>query len=390
MPNLVAISSQTAASDAGWIIEIELELDTTLFVRMALQQGPFPADPTVTPQTANLLKNLHRIGWSDQFAMGHEFPLSFTLDGSGDNDAATSDIKDVIGDHPGVHGSDFHFMIDKDPNEIARHKAAAIAAYEAGAIVTFDYHWLGRTGNSHAYDAADAAMAANIANNDNSNGDVTWFHEHLDEVLDTINNDLQFPIVFRPFHEMDGNWFWWGSRIPGGAASYRLLYQRLVDYMTPRTGYVLFCWSPDVSNLAFEQFYPGDEYVDIVGRDIYSFSNGESRRSVAQLEATINFAEQHGKVAAFTETGYTAGGMSFEDGDPDWWTTKVLDALMQSERGLKIAWVLTWINTSWSGPYVPHKASPQAAKDDFIQFYNHEATLFEADVAALNVYDPPE
>lgn len=387
----IVVFSQNEIGNSIWEVELELPLSETIFTKVEPQSGPFTVDPTVSAETANLLRNLHRIGWdTDGFMMGQEFPLSFTLDGSGDHDTSSSDVKDVVGDHPGVHGSDFHYMIDKDPAESARHKAAARAAYEAGAIVTFDYHWRGRYGESHSYDARDAQLAANVVNDDDSMGDVTWFYQHLDDVLDIINNDLQFPIVFRPLHEMDGDWFWWGSRIPGGAESYRVLYRKLVDYMKPRTEYVLFCWSPDVIASDPEPYYPGDDHVDVVGRDIYRARNTRSLSfMLGRLTQTVNFAQEHGKVAAFTETGYNAGSPYYIGSDDDWWTTQILDPIKGDSTVINIAWVLTWINTSWSGPYAPHSGANQAAKDDFIQFYNDPATLFQEDVAAMNVYDPP-
>ncbi len=361
--------------------------DQPLFIRIRRSiASALAVDTTVTPETHHLLNSLHRIGWGEQFMMGHEFPLSFTLSGAGDNDPTSSDIKDVVGDHPGVHGSDFHFMIDKEEAEVARHKLAVTTAYENGAVIAMDYHWRGKYGDNHTRHPQDDLILQHVVDNDDSAGDVTWFYEHLDEVLDIVNNDLQCPIVFRPFHEMDGDWFWWGRQV--GAETYRRAFQLLVDYMAPRTEYLLFCWSPDVSQADFEQFYPGDDYVDVCGRDIYRF--GESGRGVERLVEMIDFAAARGKVAAFTETGYTPGGAIFETDDPDWWTTRVLEALKGEPRGLNIAWVLTWINTSWSGPYVPHAASPQAAKDDFIIFYNDPVTLFQEEVTQLNVYSPTQ
>ncbi len=357
--------------------------DQPLFIRIRrTTANALAVDTTVTAETHHLLNSLHRIGWGDQFMMGHEFPLSFTLSGAGDNDPTTSDIKDVVGDHPGVHGSDFHFMIDKEEAEGTRHKLAVTTAYQNGAVITMDYHWPGKYGNSHTSHPQDDLILQHVVDNDDSTGDVTWFYQHLDEVLRIVNNDLQCPMVFRPFHEMDGNWFWWGRQV--GAETYRRAFQLLVDYMASRTEYLLFCWSPDVSQTDFEQFYPGDDYVDICGRDIYRF--GEPGRGVERLVEMIDFAATRGKVAAFTETGYTPGGALFETDEPDWWTTRILEPLKADPKGLNIAWVLTWINTSWSGPYVPHTASPQAAKDDFIIFYNDPVTLFEEEVAQLNVY----
>lgn len=380
-----------AESDTGtgiWSLDFDVLLGYATYLRLVPLDGPFPIDPSTSEETQNLLKNLHRIGWDpDQFIFGQEFPLSYNSTDSGGNGSLDqSESKDVVGDHPGVHGADFLYMIDR-PWEEDFHKAAARSAYEDGAIVTFDYHWKGKYGGNYRSHVEDNKILDYVVRDDDSRGDVTWFYDSLDRILAIINDDLQFPIVFRPFHEMDGNWFWWGRQIDGGTETYRRAYQLLVEYMSARTEHVLFCWSPDVAMADFEPFYPGDEYVDIVGRDIYSVGN--AGRPFGKLTEMITFAEEHGKVAAFTETGYTAGGDSFQTGDPDWWTTGILDPIVADDNAGKIAWILTWINASWSGPYIPHADSPQAAKDDFKAFYESEHTLFQNDVAALNVYSPP-
>lgn len=390
----VSISSSTNNGNNTWTVSFQFEAAANIYTKIGAEAGPFAVDPTLTQETTNLLKNIHRLGWNpDQIAFGQEFPLSFSRNNNWITpDLTNSDSKDIVGDHPGVHGSDFHFMIDKSAQEIAAHKQAALNAYDAGAIVTFDYHWQGRYGQGQTYNAQDAQLLINVINDDNTNGDVTWFYEHVDAVLDIINNDLQFPIVFRPFHEMNGNWFWWGSLLPGGAESYRAIYKKLFNYMAPKTEYVLWCWSPDKALAT--NYYPGDEYVDIIGVDGYGEGNVRwftVPTMISLLESVVDFAEAHGKVAAFTETGHdTISIITYHDSNPKWWTENVLTPILASEKARKIAWILTWINTdNWSGPYIPYTASPQASKDDFKAFYDHNVTLFEKEVAALNVYDTP-
>ncbi len=383
----VAVFSESDHGNGHWSVAFDLLLADTNFMRIKRLSGPFPVDSTTTEETQNLLKNIHRIGWDpNKFAFGQEFPLSFnSTDNIGNGDIEQSESKDVVGDHPGVHGSDFLYLIDQ-PWHDSLHLAAAKRAYADGAIVTFDYHWAGKYGGEYKAQTDDDKILDYVARNDDSRGDVTWFYQSLDRILGIINDDLQFPIVFRPFHEMDGNWFWWGRQMQGGAATYRRAYQLLVEYMSARTDYVLFCWGPDIAVADFEQFYPGDDYVDIVGRDIYSIGN--AGRPLSKLTEMIAFAAEHDKVAAFTETGYSGAG-NFETNDPDWWTTRILDPIAADENAGKIAWVLTWINASWSGPYIPRSTSPQAAKDDFKAFYDSDLTLFQNEVAALKVYDPP-
>ncbi len=367
---------------------------TAVGFSLSAAAAPEPIDPGATPGTRALLANLHRIGWeSDTVMFGQEFPLSYDRREVGYLDVEQSDVKDVVGDHPAVHGSDFHFLIDKDRHERFAHRRAAQKAYADGAMVTFDYHWLGRYGNSHNWEEQDAKILHRVVTGDDSQGDVTWFYEHLDEVLHVINEELGFPIVFRPLHEMNGNWFWWGSRLDGGPETYRRAFQLLVEYITERTDLVLFCWSPD-KRLATE-YYPGDEYVDVIGVDGYGEGRPDNphfsvEAMVALLEATTDFAAERGKVAAFTETGYhTWGEIAYHTEQPDWWTRSVLDPIFASPKAKRIAWILTWINSHWSGPYTPHAESPAASQEAFRAFHADPRTLFQRDVAAMNLYAEP-
>ncbi|MCC5022586.1 MAG: hypothetical protein J6386_07215 [Candidatus Synoicihabitans palmerolidicus] len=352
---------------------------------------PQPVDVDATPETRALLANLHRIGWgTDTFMFGQEFPLSYDKrELLGYLDVAQSEVKDVVGDHPAVHGSDVHFLIDKDRHERFAHLRAARKAFADGAMVTLDYHWLGRYGGTHNWQEQDAKILHHVVTGDDATGDVTWFYARLDAVLKVINEDLGFPIVFRPLHEMNGDWFWWGSLAEGGPETYAQAYRMLVDYIRERSDLVLFCWSPDTA-LATE-YYPGDDYVDVIGVDGYGAGNPNIEYitvplMVGLLEQVTDFAAEHGKVAALTETGYgTWGEINYHTERPQWWTQDGLEPIMASPKAKRIAWVLTWINSHWSGPYTPHIASQEA----FRSFYDDPRTLFQTDVASMNLYVEP-
>ncbi len=72
------------------------------------------------------------------------------------------------------------------------------------------------------------------------------------------------PILWRPLHEAEGGWFWWGAKGPGPAkALYRMMYDRLVNY----NGLHNLIW---VWNSVNPDWYPGDDVVDIVSADVYN------------------------------------------------------------------------------------------------------------------------
>jgi hypothetical protein len=329
-------------------------------------------DTEASEKTKTLYGNLKVVQNSAQFLFGQEFFNSFRFSsGSAHGEKEFSDSKAITGSHPAVLGSDFHYYLEKDPTERAYHTEAVKWAYEQGYVITFDWHISARGTNSYSYTAALANLVSNIVGD--LNGDRDWLYGELDKVIEIINEDLvvngePIPIVFRPWHEMNGNWFWWGS---SGAtpANYKALYALTVDYIKERTSSVLFCWSPNTPfNL---DRYPGDQYVDVVGVDAYEVDATTLR---AQVGAVVDYAQAHDKVAVFSETG----DRNSDANSPSYWKNVVLPGIVEDPSGKaqKIAWVLTWINASWSEPYVAHSGSSQSVKQSFIDFKNSPQALF--------------
>lgn len=112
----------------------------------------------------------------------------------------------------------------------------------------------------------------------------------------------QVPVIWRPLHEAAGGWFWWGAK---GAAPLKslwlLLYDRMVNHHGLRN--LIWVWTREPND---DAWYPGDDYVDIVGRDVYKDGDHGSQ--------TLEFGDMTGrykgrKMLALSETG------SFPDAD---------------------------------------------------------------------------
>ncbi len=85
--------------------------------------------------------------------------------------------------------------------------------------------------------------------------------------LKQLNAD-KIPVLFRPLHEASGRWFWWGAKGPEPCkALWRLMFDRLVNYHGLKN--LIWVWTTDAAPDNLE-WYPGDEYVDILGADIYA------------------------------------------------------------------------------------------------------------------------
>ncbi len=355
--------------------------DITVEIR---QVGAYlPIDNNASQQTKNVLNNLAALAMGDTFAFGQEFPLSFQLNAL-NYDLETSDCKDVVGDHPAVFGIDPHYMLYKSVSERQLHIDEAKAAYENGSIVTFDFHQRSRVDGEIYYsqitDETDKSLVYDIVNDQNDAR--SWYFGEIDEVLDIINNELGFTVVFRLFHEMNGNWFWWGTQTANHSPElYVDFYKLTVDYMKERTNHLLFAWSPDKT--LDTSYYPGDNYVDVVGVDYYNPDKAGLKQKLIEL---TEFAEQHNKVAALTETGQ----QQYVSNNPDFWTDNILSVIEEGGSSIKIAWVLAWFNAPWDNSqdnlFIPNAQSSQTVKDDFISFKNNPRTLFQEDIQGLNMY----
>jgi hypothetical protein len=344
-----------------------------------------PVDANATQETKNLLINLGEIANGTEFIFGQEFPMSFKLN-SLRWDLNTSDSKEVTGDHVGIFGIDPHYMMYKTDDQRQLHIDEARFAFENGGVVTFDFHQQSRFDHkiyiADIADQRDKTLMYDIVND--LNGSRQWFFEELDVIIDMINNDLGFPVVFRLFHEMNGDWFWWGKSATNHSQELYIDFYRLsVDYIRERSNLVLFSWSP---NRPFNTaYYPGNDFVDVVGVDYYEPS---ASQLTTLLKEISGFAKENNKIAALTETGQRNDYIS---NDPDFWTSTILKAIKDGGDEIKIAWVLGWFNAPWASSqsdlFIPNAASPSNAKNDFIKFYNDEMTLFLKDTENRKMYE---
>jgi YD repeat-containing protein len=349
-------------------------------------QGDYsPVDNSATQETKNLLTNLATIGNGPDFIFGQEFPMSFKLDGIR-WDMSTSDSKEVAGDHPGVFGIDPHYMLYKSDDQRDLHIEEARLAYQNGGVVTFDFHQQSRFDNKiyikDITDDRDKSLMYDIVND--LNGSREWYFAELDVILGWINVDLGFPVVFRLFHEMNGGWFWWGTDATGHSSElYKEFFRLSADYLKANSNLVLFSWSP---NHPFDlDYYPGNDYVDVVGVDIYE--PGASQLTTLLKEVSA-FAVENNKIAALTETGQRD---DYINNHPEFWTSTILKAIKDGGDEIKVAWVLGWFNAPWASSqsdlFIPNAASPSNAKNDFIKFYNDDMTLFLRDTENRKMYE---
>jgi mannan endo-1,4-beta-mannosidase len=190
------------------------------------------------------------------------------------------------------------------------------------------------------------------------------------------------PVIFRPFHEFDGGWFWWG-RPHCTREEFISLWQFTVSYLRDSVGVhnFIYAFSPDnmfINEAQYLERYPGDEWVDLLGMDDYA-DMGRDRYDLAaaskKLKVISDYAVKKGKLAAFTETGLESVP------NPAWWTETLLKVMKTDD--LKLAYVLVWRNDSRSPTHFYAPFPGQISVPDFIKFYDDPYTLFEKDLKKI-------
>jgi beta-mannanase len=194
-------------------------------------------------------------------------------------------------------------------------------------------------------------------------------------------------VILRLFHELNGNWFWWGGN-NCSPDELKQLWHFTVQYLRDekKIHHLLYAYNTDrfSTEAAYLEKYPGDEWVDITGFDIYQAGNIRKSDDFRQeFDRTLTLLEKialaRNKIPALTEFGYN--GLT----DSSWWTSTFLQTL----HGHKIAYVMAWRNAGYKKDgsyefYVPYKG--QSSSDDFVKFYKDSSTLFQRDVWKEKMY----
>ena len=171
-------------------------------------------------------------------------------------------------------------------------------AKNTDGILTFTFHWFSPLGgrdksfySEHTSFDPEKVLTEGTAERD------AFFHDlHVIAKLLLPFKDAHIPILWRPFHESDGKWFWWGRKGPEVASElYKLMYHLFVgDYALDN---LLWVW-----NCPLKEGYPGDDYVDVISVDIYLESY--KKTDYMQEYEALTRATSHNKVAALAEIGY--------------------------------------------------------------------------------------
>jgi len=349
-----------------------------------------------TWRTENLLANIKTQADSVGYMFGHHDDTVYGIGWVGDS--ARSDVKSVCNDYPAVAGFDLGHLelgdsVNLDGVPFERIRQEIFNHFNRGGMITLSWHLDNPLTGESAWvkpDSLTDEQKQTVASVLEGGAQHEKFMGWLDRVADFLNSletpyGVKVPVLFRPWHEHTGSWFWWGQNLCT-AEQYKALWQLTYDRFREKdVTNVLWAYSPgtepDGDETKYLERYPGDGIIDLLGVD--SYCRGEENDSVAyaaytaqldrMLDMMCRVAKQHGKAVALTETGYE--GLKY-----DTWWTQVLEPVLDKHP---VSYVLVWRNahdepTHFFAPY-----PGQRTVSDFVKFYNAPRTLFLHDVNGL-------
>ena len=240
-----------------------------------------PVSPNATPEVVALLDFLGGLRGKYILSGQQEFPgWPDTIEIGAASDPDFKRVLDVTGQMPAVRGFDFLFYTHSAAGRATqRSTERAIAWWQQGGIVTFCVHLFvdigsppgqpkfytpaaGGSGGGTTFDIAQAVISGTPEN--------TELLAKLDFIaaeLVTLR-DAGVPVIWRPFHECSGGWFWWGAK---GAAPFKAAYRLMFERFTQVHGLnnLIWVYNPTDAPGALADWYPGDDVVDMISLDIY-------------------------------------------------------------------------------------------------------------------------
>ncbi|WP_026924063.1 glycosyl hydrolase [Glycomyces arizonensis] len=325
---------------------------------------------------------------------GHQHDLSegFTFE---EPDGEASDTEATVGDYPAVFGWDTLILqgFEKpgvyggtDEENIEALSWAFEQGDARGGINVLSAHLPNFVTGGNFWDTT-GGVVAQILPGGAKHGDFNAFLDRIAAAVKGARRDdgTPIPVVFRPFHENNGGWFWWGAGHTT-SAEYIEIYRYTVEYLrdTKRVRNLLYAYSPNGSfagdPTVYLKTYPGDEFVDILGYDSYDSTAGSAEwlgGLVTDLAMVVDLAAEHGKVPAFTEFGESG-----EEGRNLQWFTDVLGAIKADPVASRVSHMLTWANFGGdSRAYVPYPG--HVMEPDFVDFYEDPYSLFVSDLEGV-------
>jgi hypothetical protein len=231
-----------------------LLLTTSVFVVLVSSaRAVEPVTPDASPAARAVLNYLHEMHGKKTLA--GQIWVPWGRDGF-------EYIEQVTGKLPAIQGHDY-----LDPRTNRRENEVAIAWWRGGGIPTFMWHWGAPTKGPGYPQSKMAIDISRCFEEGTPEHKAMW--EDLKRTADLLTElrDAGVPVLWRPMHEFDGGWFWYGM---GTSEQFIRLWRTMFDYFAKERGLNNLIWVLCHSGRPRAGWDPGKEYYDLVGVDTYT------------------------------------------------------------------------------------------------------------------------
>lgn len=364
-------------------------------------------DSNATDSAKALAAYLAGLQAGNQVLFGHQNSTFRSVRYNG----VTSDVKDVTGSEAGLFGIDTLSLAGTEcasEHPLQASIAASKKAYDGGSIISLSCHMpnftsakITATGDAkHPYDFSKCDFAESkdltpcadyILEGGAYNAQYNAYLDIIAEYALALQQE-NVPILFRPFHENSGGWFWWGTST--SADSYRAIWRYMVNYLQAKGVHnMLYVYSPNGPIDSEDDYlsrFPGDAYVDVLGFDFYDdYADADKYTGdtyfgalANSCDVVANLAKKKNKIPAIAETGIRITGAGKDSlmvtGNPttgkDWYNKLVNTAVDHN-----IPYFLLWANFSSENFFIPYKFNDTMGQEminEFISAYNNDRSIF--------------
>ncbi|MEM6830695.1 MAG: glycosyl hydrolase, partial [Bacteroidota bacterium] len=208
--------------------------------------------------------------------IGHQDDMAYGIDWEYEKDTEeqASDIKAITGSLPAVFGFDVagvetaaSYNIDSVSFDVMKH--LMVEAYKSGGMVTVSWHANNPVSDGNSWEVTPAVDQL-LEQGPTREKFESWIDRLADFLTSVRHRGKPIPILLRPWHEMNGSWFWWGD--PNCTQKdYIQLWQLTVKLLRDKHKLhnLLYVYAPNTIETKEEylNYYPGDDFVDILGID---------------------------------------------------------------------------------------------------------------------------
>jgi mannan endo-1,4-beta-mannosidase len=370
------------------------------------------ADPDATENVKELLRKLYDMSQRKSVMFGQQNAghIGISIDRF---DGTDSDVKRIAGVHPSVVGIDALMLTGYEgtfkqavqvTKQLHRENVIITLSMHAPNFAVCDDDFSGYSPNRTEPPIVAEIMPGGVYN--------ARFLRYLDRIAEyaaavTDDHGELIPVIFRPFHENNGSWFWWGREYCT-TYEYKELFRYSILYLQKEKEIhnFLYAYSPNgpfADEAGYLSRYPGDDFVDIIGFDMYHDRPSTNDTWMDTLTKTCRqvcaIARDHHKVTAVTEAGIrmldSLGGPIGYEGlspannpRPDWFE-ECVDAIFADPLSSEITYFLVWSNFSrnqfWT-PYIIDETHGHEMINEFTEFLNDPRVILAGEQENRNLF----